>query len=64
MHNFFARMIDALFVLYLTNDLHLSPALLGIVLALTFVLLADRVLWAEQLTTWAANALCRYVLAC
>jgi MFS family permease len=34
MHNFFARMIDALFVLYLTNDLHLSPALLGIVLAL------------------------------
>jgi predicted MFS family arabinose efflux permease len=34
MHNFFARMIDALYVLYATNELHLSPALLGIVVAL------------------------------
>jgi len=34
MHNFFARMIDALYVLYLTNELHLGPTLLGIVLAL------------------------------
>src|SRR5262249_30562060 len=33
-HNFFARMMDALYVLYLTNELHLSPALLGIVVAL------------------------------
>ena len=37
---------------------------LGIVLALTFALIADRLLSAEQLTNWAANALCRYVLAC
>jgi hypothetical protein len=37
---------------------------IGIVLALTFALMADRLLWAEQLTTWAANALCTYVLAC
>jgi hypothetical protein len=37
---------------------------MGIVLALTFALIADRLLWAERLTTWAANALCTYVLAC
>jgi len=33
MHNFFARMIDALYVLYLTAELHLTPALLGIIMA-------------------------------
>ena len=33
MHNFFSRMIDALFVLYLTRELQLGPALLGVVVA-------------------------------
>lgn len=38
--------------------------MMGIVLALTFALIVDRLLWAERVTTSAANALCTYVLAC
>jgi MFS family permease len=67
MHNFFARMIDALYVLYVTNELHLSPALLGIVLAmggpgaLLGSLVTARVtrdsVWVRQ------SSQCRYSLA-
>jgi MFS family permease len=32
-HNFFSRMIDALFVLYAVNELHLGPLQLGLVVA-------------------------------
>jgi MFS family permease len=32
-HNFFSRMIDALFVLYVVNELHLGPIELGLVFA-------------------------------
>lgn len=33
MHNFFSRMIDALFVLYASRELALSPAMVGVVMA-------------------------------
>ncbi len=33
-HNFFSRMIDAVYVLYVTRDLRIEPALLGLVLSL------------------------------
>lgn len=33
-HNFFSRMIDALYVLYLTRDLRIQPVLLGVILAM------------------------------
>jgi predicted MFS family arabinose efflux permease len=71
-HNFFSRMIDALFVLYATRSLGLDPATIGLVLAAggpgSFVgsLLATRIparlglgrtIWGAQILTAAARLL-------
>jgi predicted MFS family arabinose efflux permease len=71
-HNFFSRMIDALFVLYASRNLGLDPATIGLVIAAggpgSFVgsLLATRIparvglgrtIWAAQVLTSAARLL-------
>jgi MFS family permease len=71
-HNFFSRMIDALFVLYATINLGLSPALIGLVVAAagpgSFIgaLVAARVvariglgraIWGSQVLTGVARLL-------
>ncbi len=71
-HNFFSRMIDALFVLYATRNLGLDPATIGLILAAggpgSFVgsLLATRVaarlglgrtIWSMQVLTGLARLL-------
>jgi predicted MFS family arabinose efflux permease len=72
LHNFFSRMIDALFVLYATRNLGLDPATIGLVLAAggpgSFVgsLIATRVaarlglgrtIWSMQVLTGVARLL-------
>ncbi|HEX5239693.1 MAG TPA: MFS transporter [Candidatus Limnocylindrales bacterium] len=71
-HNFFSRMIDALFVLYASRELHLDAATIGLVVAaagpgafLGSLLAArlprwlglGRTLWVSQLLTGAAQML-------